>query len=145
LAFDPESQYLGNVYAKALLGATENAGLTDQVLEQLDSFVQDVVAKVPKLEAVLSSPRVSHEEKVAMLDKAVGRTMHPVLLNFLKVVSRHGRLHCLRAIARGAREQLNALRGRLEVTVESAAPLSDALPAAAGQSGRAGRTCRARR
>jgi F-type H+-transporting ATPase subunit delta len=125
LAFDSDRQYLGSVYAKALLGATEKQGVTDEVLGQLDSFVDDVLGKVPKLHAVLASPRISHEEKLQLLEKSVGKSMHPVLLTFLKVVSRHGRLDCLRAIRVAAQKQFNELRGRVEVVVESAAPLDD--------------------
>ena len=37
-----------------------------------------------------------------MLDRVLGGQASPLLLNFLKVVSRHGRLDCLRAIHRQA-------------------------------------------
>ena len=43
-----------------------------------------------------------------------GWRISPTTLTFLKVVSRHGRLDCLRAIARAARKQLNAARGLVE-------------------------------
>jgi F-type H+-transporting ATPase subunit delta len=127
LAFDSERQYLGAVYAKALLGATEKLGQTDQVLSELESFVQDVLAKMPKFEAVLASTRIGHEEKITLLEQAVGKTMQPTLLTFLKVVARHGRLDCLRAILTAAHKQLNEMRGRVEVLVESAAPLDETL------------------
>jgi F-type H+/Na+-transporting ATPase subunit alpha len=80
--FDSDYQHLGGVYAKALLGATEKQGSTDEALEQLGSLLEDVLAKLPQLSAVLESPRVPHEEKVAILDKAFGSRMNPILMKF---------------------------------------------------------------
>jgi F-type H+-transporting ATPase subunit delta len=75
----------------------------------------------------MRTPRLTHEERLPILDRAFGGRMSPTTLTFLKVVSKHGRLDCLRAIARAARKQLDAARGRVEVLVESAAPLSNPL------------------
>jgi F-type H+-transporting ATPase subunit delta len=121
---DPSRQHLGTVYAKALLAAAEKAGQADQVVEELEALVSDVLQKLPQLDALLRSPRLSHEERLPILDRAFGGRMSPTTLTFLKVVSRHGRLDSLRAIARAARKQLNAVRGRVEVIVETAYPLA---------------------
>ena len=55
-----------------------------------------------------------------MLDRAFGRPMSDVLLRFLKVVCRHRRFDCLRAIRRAVHEQENVLRGRVDVYVRTA-------------------------
>jgi len=123
LAYDSDRQHLGGVYAKALLSATEKAGATETVLDQLSGFIHDVIERMPNFDAVLSSPRVSPEEKARLLDRAVGKKVHVLLLNFLKVMARHGRLDCLRAALAAAHQQYNEMRGRVEVVVESAAPL----------------------
>jgi len=122
---DASRQHLGSVYAKALLGAAEAAGQADQVVEELESLVTDVLDKLPQLEEAMKSPRLTHEERLPILDKAFGGRLSPTMLTFLKVVSKHGRLDCLRAIARSARKQLNLTRGRVEVIVETAYPLSN--------------------
>lgn len=124
IPFDSGRQYLGKVYAKALVGAAETNGKTEGVLAELDSFVNDVLAKLPKLAALLDSPRVPHEEKVRILDRALANKMSSDLLNFLKVASRHGRLDCLPAINRAAKELYNDMRGRVEVHVRTAEPVS---------------------
>jgi F-type H+-transporting ATPase subunit delta len=121
--FDTGRQHLGAVYAKALLGATQAAGNTQQVLDQLDSLLVDVLDRVPRLDAVLASPRVPAADKVAMLDRAFASGMQPLLLNFLKVVAQHGRLDCLRAVNHAAHEMWNELRGRVSVEFRSAQPL----------------------
>ena len=125
--FDSGRQHLGTVYAKALLGAAEKAGQGDLVVEELESLVADVFNRLPQVEMTLISPRLAHEERLPILDRAFSGRMSPTTLQFLKVVSKHGRLDCLRAIARAARKQLNELRGRVEVLVETAQPLTSAL------------------
>jgi F-type H+-transporting ATPase subunit delta len=130
LTFDSEREQVGKLYASALLRVTEKAGVSELTLEELASFVDDVLARSPKFAAVLASPRVAHEEKERLLDRAVGGTMNRPLLNFLKVASRHGRLDCLKEVLAAARKQFNELRGRVAVDVESAVPLDDALRAA---------------
>jgi len=121
---DAGKQHLGTVYAKALLGAAEKAGQADHVVEELEAIVSDVLNKSPQIDAVLKTPRLTHEERLPILDRAFGGRVSPTTMTFLKVVSKHGRLDCLRAIARAARKQLNAVRGRVEVHVETAFPLS---------------------
>jgi F-type H+-transporting ATPase subunit delta len=118
--FDTGQQYLGGVYAKALLGAAEKAGNADAVFAELNSFVDDVLAKILNLESTLASPRIGFEAKGAMLDKALAGNASIELLNFLKVVARHGRFDCIHAIRQATRQQLNKLRGRVEVSLRSA-------------------------
>lgn len=122
--FDTGQQYLGSVYAKALLGAAEKVGNAEAVLDELNSFIDDVLANVTNLDSTLGSPRVAVETKTAMLDKALGGKVSSELLNFLKVVARHGRFDCIRAIRQAVRQQLNDLRGRVEVFLRSAEPMS---------------------
>jgi F-type H+-transporting ATPase subunit delta len=122
---DASRQQLGTVYAKALLGAAEKAGNADQVVEELEAIVTDVLDKLPQLDQMIRTPRLTHEERLPILDKAFGGRVSPTMLTFLKVVSKHGRLDALRAIALAARKQLNDLRGRVEIVVETAFPLSN--------------------
>jgi len=124
---DAGRQHLGTVYAKALLGAAEKAVQADQVVDELESLIHDVLDKHAKLGAILMSLRLTHEERLPIIEKAFGGKLSPTLMTFLKVVSKHGRLDSLRAIARAARKQLNAIRGRVEVLVETAHPLSNPL------------------
>jgi len=125
--FDSEQKHLGDVYAKALLGATESANNTEQVLDEFDALVGDVLNKLPKLEATLTSPRVPEDAKVQMLDKAFGGKMSATLLNFLKVVCEHRRFDCVRAMNRAAHELQNELTGRVDVQITTVEPLTDEL------------------
>ena len=62
-----------------------------------------------------------------MLDRVLGGRVSPLLLNFLKVVARHGRLDCLRAIHRQPHALYDKLRNRIPVRLTTATPLSAAL------------------
>jgi F-type H+-transporting ATPase subunit delta len=50
-------------------------------------------------------------------------------MNFLKVLARHGRMDCLRAVHVAAHQRYDQLQGRVPVRLSTAAPISDALAA----------------
>ena len=119
-------EHIANVYAEGLLGAAETAGQTADALDQLDSLVADVLDGFPQIEGILASTMVSHEEKSGILDRVLGGQASPLVLNFLKIVSRHGRMGFLRAIHRQAHAIYEHRSGRVAVQVTTAAPLDDA-------------------
>jgi F-type H+-transporting ATPase subunit delta len=120
------AQRVAAVYAKALIGAAEKAGTTDAVVDELNSICA-ALAEFPALEAVLASALVTHEEKVHMLDRIFKAKVSPLLLDFLKVLSRHGRLDVTRAVGQEAQKLHDGLRGRVRVELRTATPLEDRL------------------
>ena len=124
---DTGLQHLGTVYAKALLGASEKSGNTDEVLAELDSLIREVFDRSPQLEAMLTSPRVPLESKEQLLDRAFRDKVTPQLLNFLKVIVSRGRFESLRAVNAAARRLYNQLRGRVEVRLTTAQPVDAAI------------------
>ena len=120
-------QHIAEVYAKAVLDAAESAANTEGLLEEFDLLISDVLQRYPRLEAVLTSDLISPDDKAGILDRVFGGRASPMFIHFLKVVSRHGRLDCLRAIHRQVRVQYEKLRGRIEVRVATATPLDRAL------------------
>jgi F-type H+-transporting ATPase subunit delta len=125
-AIDVGAQQVATVYAKALLGAAEKAGQTDRAVEEL-AAVADVLAQFPKLEAVLASALVEHEEKCQVLDRVFGAKLSPLVLDFLKVLSRHGRLELVRGVHVQVQKLYDHLRGRVRVALQTATPLDDGL------------------
>jgi len=121
------AEQVAKVYASALVDAAEAAGQTEAVMDELDSFLIDVLAAAPKLEVVLGSALVSPDEKSALLDKALRGQASPLFLNFLKVVSHHGRLDILRPIHQAAHDLYDQMRGIVRVQVASAADLEEPL------------------
>ncbi len=124
---DIGKQQIAAVYAKALLGAAENAHTTDAVVEELDSLVDDVLARFPHFEIVIGSSRISQDEKTQLIDRVLGGRASENLLVFLKVLNQHERLDCLRQIRGEVRRQFNELRNRVEVEVTTAHGLPDDL------------------
>ena len=60
-----------------------------------------------------------------MLDKTLAGKASDLFLNFLKVVSQHDRLDCLRVIQASLKEQYSKDQGRLEVLVTTATRLDE--------------------
>lgn len=135
---DVRQQRVASVYAQALLGAAETQGQAAAVAEDFDGLVDQVLSRTAHLEQVLASAMVSAEQKIQLLDKALAGRVHPLLVDFLKVLARHGRLAVLRSAHQEYRKQLDQLRGRVRVEVVSAAALAEpqtqALSAALRQS-----------
>lgn len=123
--FDSEEEHVGEVYAKALLSVARKSSNTDELLMQFQSVVEEVLSKNPKLEAALNSPKLSLEQKEALLEKILGSHVDPTVLKFLKVLCRRQRLNFVRGIQRSITEFRDEELGRVRVTVTSALALSD--------------------
>jgi F-type H+-transporting ATPase subunit delta len=124
---DVGAYHLGMVYAKALVGAAEKAGNTDEVLAELDALVDDVLRRHPQLDAALATATITNENKVAVVGRVFAGRVTTVFLSFLKVVAGHGRGGCLRAIRKAARDLLDQKLGRVRVRLTTATPLDDEL------------------
>lgn len=117
---------VGMVYGKALLGASEKAGNTDEVLQELDALI-DLLQKHPKIDQAMASGMIKADDKVAMVDRVFAGRVTPVFLNFLKVVAGHGRGGFLRAVRKAVRDLRDRQQGRVRVEVTTATPLDDPL------------------
>jgi len=118
-------QHVAEVYAQAFLGAAEKVGATEARLEELDAFIVQVLSRFPALEETLVSQFVSDDEKQGILDRVLTGRGCDDLLIFLKVVASHGRLDSLRMIRRAIHRQLDVLRGRREIEIRCASPVSE--------------------
>ncbi len=120
-------EHVGKVYAEAFLGAARESGQIESLVEQFDSLIVDVLDRFPELEEVLASGIIAHEDKLEIIDRVFsGRASDP-MVNFLKVVSRHERLDCLRAIHRQTHQLYNEMRGLVRVQLTTATAVDDAL------------------
>jgi F-type H+-transporting ATPase subunit delta len=121
---DVGAEHIADVYAKALLDTAERAGQTAAVVDEFDAVMTEVIDRFPKLEAVLDSILVLPEEKESLIGKTFSGRVSPLLVNFLKVVARHGRLDCLRSIHRQTHVGYDKLRRRIPVRLTTATPVS---------------------
>jgi F-type H+-transporting ATPase subunit delta len=124
---DTGAEQLGKVYAHALIGSANSAGVADEVVDQLGRFVDDYLAKNPQLVLAFSSPRIDEAEKGRVIDRLLGGEFHPVLINFLKVMARRGRLGYVSAVRDAADSLRDELLGRIVAEVRTAVPLDDSL------------------
>ncbi len=121
---DTDQQQVADVYAKALIGVTEKAGVSDQVLADYATVVDAVDSLLPRA-AVFVFGGIPRDDMLGVLDRTFGGRVHPLLLNFLKVLAEHNRLNCLRVIYMASTELLDKLRSRIRVKVTTATPLPD--------------------
>jgi F-type H+-transporting ATPase subunit delta len=98
----------------------------DAALDEFDAVVRDVLDAHPGFEQLMASAMLSAEEKSGLLDRVFAGRASELMINFLKVVARHGRLDCLRAINRAAGRLRDERRNRVQVEVTTAAPLDAA-------------------
>ena len=120
-------EHVGKVYAEAFLGAAQQSGQIESLVEQFDSLIVDVLDRFPELEEVLASGIIAHEDKLEIIDRVFSGQASEVMVNFLKVVSRHERLDCLRAIHRQTHQLYDEMRGLIRVQLTTATPVDDAL------------------
>ena len=126
-AVDVAGQQVATLYAQALLDASAASGKIEETLAELDSFITEVLDKLPHLESLLTSALIPDDKKAELVDRLLKGRASPTLLNFLKVLGRHGRLDVLRSVHQVAQGLLDEQRKMVRVEVATASPLSDEL------------------
>jgi F-type H+-transporting ATPase subunit delta len=124
--FDDKQPEVTRSYAEALLAAAEGEGQADAVLDELDELVADVIREQPRFSAILASPTLPAEVKDRILRDTFEHRAQPLVVRFLRVLNRHGRLGQLAAIVRAARAIWDRKQNRRPVLVRSAVALDDA-------------------
>ena len=117
---------LAKVYAQAIIAAADKAGCRGQVLEELAGIVGDVLPKAPAAAGVFASPRITPEEKSAVIDRIFAGKLAPTTLNSLHVLARHERLGILPQVAAAAARLAEELEGLSQATFTTAVPLEPA-------------------
>ncbi|TWU07014.1 ATP synthase subunit delta, sodium ion specific [Symmachiella macrocystis] len=122
---DPSARAIAKVYSGAFLGAIGDGDAAGH-LEELVSFIEDVVDAHPNFATILLSQMVSKDDKVSILERVLPGHGSDILLNFLRVLATHDRLDLLPLIAQEAQLQFETTNGQGRVQITSAKPLSDA-------------------
>jgi F-type H+-transporting ATPase subunit delta len=113
-------------YAEALVNAAENLGNVDATLDEMTEIQEAILKKYPRFAALLASARVSiaHKDRI-LVDLFKGRTSD-LVLRFLRVLNRHGRLALFDIVRRESRVLWDRRNRRIPVRVSSAVPLDEA-------------------
>lgn len=113
-------------YGEALYELAKDEGLEHEILAQLET-VAGLFAENPQYPGLLSLPSLSKQERCAILDESLRASVHPYLLNFLKILVEHGTIRQLPGCAEAFRLRYNDDQGILEVTAVTAVPLDNDL------------------
>ncbi len=112
-------------YAQALLDAAEKQGQVDPAIEELEEVVAEVFGRFPRFTEMMASERVPTSERDRILVEVLGGRASDLMLRFLRVLNRHGRLGLIRAVAAEARLAWDRRNRRIPVLVRSVIPLGD--------------------
>lgn len=124
---DVTEERIARVYAQAFLGAASKSPKASELVDEVESFVVDVLDKFPRLNEVLRSEFIAGEVKQELLGRVLGSRASVEVVNFLKVLSAHGRLGLLRPIARTLKKLYAQQQGRTDVEVRVARELDEGL------------------
>lgn len=111
-------------YGEALYELCKEENCAQEVLEQLD-MVRALFQAEPKYPKILQDPALQKAERLAMLDEAFRGSVHPYLLNFLKLLCERSAVEALPGCADQFRTMYNEERGLLPVTATSAVALTE--------------------
>ncbi len=80
---------VGNAYGEAIYDLAKSEGLTDDILGQL-SVLEQSFRQEPDFLRLLQSPNLPKQERCEILDASFRETLHPYVLNFLKILTEKG-------------------------------------------------------
>jgi F-type H+-transporting ATPase subunit delta len=107
-------------YATALFLSVKERGLVDRAYDEFQSF-RKVLKTQPALLNLLAGPRVSEDEKVDMLRRMFGDSMHRLHVEFLAMLVRKRRIaflpEIIEQLARLIEEEKGIVRARVITAV----------------------------
>ncbi len=122
---DPKADVVAKVYAEGYLKVLDGGGEVVGGLDELQSFVDDVLNRNGEFARLLRSATVSRDAKVELLRKTLGGRCGGPLLNLLCLMARNDRLGLVSHVRHQAWLLYEARSGRKRVAVTSAVALND--------------------
>ena len=120
---DPSARSVAKVYSQAYLDSAGAEGVS-AALEELGSFVGEVLGANPEFDRMLRTQGLSVDSKVQLLEKVVVPRSSPLFANFVRVVAHHDRLDLLPLIHDLSVREVERRLGQRRVQVTSAVELS---------------------
>jgi len=115
----------GKKYVQGLVQAAVERDKVEEVRVSLRKL-QDTVESVPQLVATLSHPDLPHDEKLQVLNMAIGEDQPALVAGFLDLLVRDGQTGVLQHAADLYEQLYDEVRGVQRALVETPTPLSDA-------------------
>lgn len=113
-------------YARALFQTAQEQGCEDAVYDGLSRFAHNYMLAIAQFNEVLSDPLVDKEEKVKLMEMAVGEPLHDTLKQFIAFVVEQKRESKMFLIALKYMEMYRAQHNILSTQVTTATELSEA-------------------
>lgn len=120
---------IGSVYGEALYSLAADEKLSDDILSQLKVLEQSF-RQEPDFIRLLSSPNLPRQERCRILDDSFRGTVHPYVLNFLKILTEKGYMRHFSDCCKSYVDFYNEANGILPVTAITAVALSEQQEAA---------------
>jgi F-type H+-transporting ATPase subunit delta len=89
------------------------------------SAIEETIHNSKPLRAMLASPVVKHEQKLAVLNEVFSKQVSPEVISFMALLVKKGRAGLLAGTAEEFRKMLDVRRNITSATVTSAKPLSE--------------------
>ncbi len=121
---DPGARSVAKVYSHAYLESAAGAGGVDLALEELGSFVKDVLGSNAEFDRMLRTQELNVEAKLQLLEKVVVPRSSPLFANFIRVVAHHDRLELLPLIYDLAVRESELRLNQRRVQITSASELT---------------------
>ncbi len=112
-------------YAEALFELAVQDDVTKETSEGLETVVSAMM-QTPAYRALLASPAIGKEERLAALDSAFRGKIPDILLAILRMMVSRGHIAALDGMARDYEELARGYRGESMAVVTSAVPLKEA-------------------
>ena len=113
-------------YARALFQLAQEQGCEKAVYDGLTRFVHNYALAITQFNEVLADPIVAREEKVKLVEMAVGEPMHDCLKHFIAFVAEQKRESKMLLIALKYMETYRTKHNILSTKVTTASELSEA-------------------
>ena len=114
---------VGNVYGESLYELAKDESLTKIIGEQL-AVLQQSFQQEPDFIRLLSSPNLTKAERCQILDDSFRGSVHPYLLNFLKILTEKGYMRYFSDCCDAYTEHYDQDNGILRVNAVTAVALT---------------------
>jgi F-type H+-transporting ATPase subunit delta len=112
-------------YARALFQTAQEQGCEDAVYDGLTRFAHNYLLAIAQFNEVLADPIVAQEEKVKLMEMAVGDPLHDTLKQFIAFVAEQKREDKMFLIAMKYMEMYREKHGILSTQVTTATELTE--------------------
>ncbi|HBK25739.1 MAG TPA: ATP synthase F1 subunit delta [Clostridiales bacterium] len=116
---------VGNVYGQSLYELAKDEGLSKEIGEQL-TVLQKSFGEEPDFIRLLSNPSLSKPERCRILDTGFRGSVHPYVLNFMKILTERGYIRHFSDCCDAFSKLYNRDNGILKVTAVTAVALTPA-------------------